>query len=95
MFKDYVDALLGHVPSGVDQAYFRNLEETLKQEYIQYLPHLTFSDEIVIRSLNTEDTKKLDNQDEIIKQQATELQELKEQMATIHQLLKLKDAHGI
>ena len=75
MAKDFVDALLGHVPSDVDRAYFQNLEVELKQEYTNYLPYLTFAEDIIIKSLSTEDS--------------LELAALKKEMAMIKKLLQL------
>lgn len=51
--------MLGHTPSGNDLAYFHHDINKLKELYIKYLPHLTFEKTIVVRSLDTEETKRL------------------------------------
>lgn len=78
MVKDDVDWLLGHVPNHMNLAYFGDAEiERLKKEYIKHLPSITFKDEIVIRSLSTEDAEKLAEQEIIIQNNAKELEGLK------------------
>lgn len=77
MIKDDVDALLGHVPDGTDQAYFGNDIDILKEKYIKHLPAITFKEEIVIRSLSTEDAEKLAEQEKTIQDQGKELDDLK------------------
>ncbi|MBU4220935.1 MAG: tyrosine-type recombinase/integrase [Euryarchaeota archaeon] len=59
MPKNKIDFMLGHTPSGNDQAYFHHDITKLKELYKQYLPYITFEKKIEIRSLNTEDGKKL------------------------------------
>ena len=84
MAKDYTDALLGHVPKDVDRSYFEHLDETLKDEYVQYLPHLTFSEDIVIKSFDTKDTERLnelEKENKGMKTKLSEMEELKAQMA--------------
>ena len=78
MVKDDVDWLLGHIPNHMDIAYFGDAEiERLKKEYIKHLPAITFKEEIVIRSLSTEDAEKLAHQEIIIQNNAKELEVLK------------------
>jgi len=78
MVKDDVDWLLGHIPNHMDIAYFGDAEiERLKKEYIEHLPAITFKEEIVIRSLSTEDAEKLAQQEIIIQNNAKELEVLK------------------
>jgi integrase len=59
MPKDYIDLLLGHKPKAVDRAYFQNLTDTLKDEYLKFLPHLTFHEDIIIKSLDSADALRL------------------------------------
>ena len=77
MIKDDVDSLLGHVPDGTDQAYFSTDIEKLKKKYIKHLSSITLKEEIVIRSLSTEDAEKLSQQEKIIQNQGKELEDLK------------------
>ena len=78
MVRDDVDWLLGHIPNQMDIAYFGDAEiERLKKEYIKHLPAITFKEEIVIRSLSTEDAEKLAEQEKTIQDQGKELDDLK------------------
>ncbi|MCD4841191.1 MAG: site-specific integrase [Methanosarcinales archaeon] len=78
MVKDDVDWLLGHIPNHMDIAYFGDAEiERLKKEYIKHLPAIIFKEEIIIRSLSTEDAEKLAQQEIIIQNNAKELEGLK------------------
>ncbi len=60
MPKNKIDFMLGHTRSGNDLAYFDTNIETLKKLYIRFLPYLTFETNIVVRSLDTEDAKRLE-----------------------------------
>lgn len=60
MPKNKIDFMLGHTQSGTDMAYFRTDIEALKQLYIKFLPYLTFEKTIEVRSLDTEDAKRLE-----------------------------------
>jgi integrase len=57
--KNKIDFMLGHSVNGSDLAYFRTEIGKLKQLYIDHLPYITFDKEIVIRSLNSNDAKEL------------------------------------
>ncbi|MFA4957270.1 MAG: tyrosine-type recombinase/integrase [Candidatus Methanoperedens sp.] len=57
--KNKIDFMLGHTPNSSDLAYFRYDIDKLKDMYKTYLPYLTFEKTIIVRSLNTEDTKRL------------------------------------
>ncbi|TRZ90902.1 MAG: hypothetical protein D4R88_02780 [Methanosarcinales archaeon] len=58
--KPKVDFMIGHTVSDIDKAYFNRDPSKLKELYKTFLPYLTFEKEITVRSLNTEDTKKLE-----------------------------------
>jgi len=58
--KNKIDHMLGHAPNRNDLAYFHYDVDVLKELYITYLPHLSFEKIIEVRSLNTEDAKKLE-----------------------------------
>lgn len=60
MPKNKIDFMLGHSPSGNDLAYFKTDIEPLKQLYIKHLPYITFEKTIEVRSLDTQDAKKLE-----------------------------------
>jgi site-specific recombinase XerD len=59
MPKSKIDYLLGHYRNGSDIAYFNPDIEVLKQLYLKYLPYLTFEKEVVVRSFDTTDEKRL------------------------------------
>jgi integrase len=59
MPKNKVDFMLGHTPTGNDLAYFQHDIDKMKELYIKYLPYITFEKVIEVRSLDTEDAKKL------------------------------------
>lgn len=75
--KNKVDFLLGHTVSDTDKAYFDPDPEKLKQLYKTYLPYIIFEKTIEIRSLNTEDAKKLKTLEEENKTLRSGLNELK------------------
>lgn len=77
MPKNKVDFMLGHSVNSTDQAYFKNDIVKLKELYKQYLPHLSFEKTIEIRSLDTEDAKKLEElkiENDKLKGKITELE---------------------
>jgi site-specific recombinase XerD len=85
--KNKIDFMIGHTPTSSDLAYFRYDIDKLKEIYKQYLPYLTFEKTIVVRSLNTEDAKRLDElakENEGLKNKLnskdTETQDLKKRM---------------
>ena len=88
--KNRVDFMLGHSPSGNDRAYFDHDLMTLKNQYIKFLPYLTFEKTIEIRSLNTEDAKKLEEltiehqkdkqENELLKQKVASMESMKSEM---------------
>jgi len=63
---------------------------TLKNQYIKFLPYLTFEKTIEIRSLNTEDAKKLEEltiehqkdkqENELLKQKVASMESMKSEM---------------
>ena len=55
--------MMGHVVSDVDKAYFNRDPGKLKELYKTFLPYLTFEKVIEVRSLNTEDAKRLEELD--------------------------------
>lgn len=58
--KPKVDFMVGHTLKGVDLAYYNRDPADLKQLYIKYLHHLTFSEKTIeVRSLDTKDSEKL------------------------------------
>ncbi|MCK5016898.1 MAG: tyrosine-type recombinase/integrase, partial [Candidatus Peribacteraceae bacterium] len=99
MKKDDVDALLGHVPDGTDQAYFSNDIDILKEKYIKHLPAITLAETIEINTVDAEQ----------FEAQAAELAELRAaqkkseerereidaQLTAIQELLKLGAMHNI
>lgn len=60
MPKNKIDFMLGHTPSGNDLAYFKTDVEALKPLYVKFLPYLTFEKTIEVRSLDTQDAKRLE-----------------------------------
>jgi integrase len=58
--KNKIEYMLGHTPAGSDLSYYKTDTEALKQLYIKFLPFLTFERNIEIRSLNTEDARRLE-----------------------------------
>ncbi|MFZ3384731.1 MAG: tyrosine-type recombinase/integrase [Candidatus Methanoperedens sp.] len=65
MPKNKIDYMLGHTQNSSDLAYFRYDIGKLKEMYKTYLPYLTFDRMIEVRSLNTEDAKRLE---EVVKE---------------------------
>lgn len=57
--KFKVDFMLGHTPDGVDQAYFNQDVQKLKDLYIQFVGYLAINRELIVRSKETVDTKKV------------------------------------
>jgi site-specific recombinase XerD len=57
--KNKIDHMLGHAPNSSDLAYFHYDVNKLKELYKTYLPHLSFERIIEVRSLNTEDARRL------------------------------------
>ncbi|VVB91809.1 Tyrosine recombinase XerA [uncultured archaeon] len=77
--KNKVDYMLGHTPSGNDLAYFQHDIDKLKELYIKYLPYITFEKTIEVRSLDTEDAKKLaklEDENIYLKKEVGNLQEM-------------------
>ncbi len=77
MPKTKIDFMLGHTPSGNDQAYFRTDVNKLKELYIKFLPYITFEKTIEIRSLDTKDAKRLEGlekENTDLRQQITDIQ---------------------
>jgi integrase len=60
MPKNKIDFMLGHTPSGNDQAYFRTDVNKLKELYIKFLPYIAFEKTMEIRSLDTKDAERLE-----------------------------------
>jgi site-specific recombinase XerD len=90
--KSKVDFMLGHSRSGTDTAYFHPDRDLLKQLYIDYLPYLSFETIPVIKSLKTEDEKRLadlEKENEKLKAEMQGTKELKER------LVKLEQSTGI
>lgn len=58
--KPKIDFMLGHTVSDIDKAYFNRDPIKLKELYKIFLPYLTFERTIEIRSLDTEDAKRLE-----------------------------------
>jgi site-specific recombinase XerD len=59
--KPKIDFMMGHTVSDLDKAYFNRDPDKLKELYKNYLPYLTFERTIEIRSLSTEDAKRLED----------------------------------
>ncbi|MCX9082184.1 MAG: tyrosine-type recombinase/integrase [Candidatus Methanoperedens sp.] len=60
--KPKVDFMVGHTVNDRDKAYTNRSQAELKELYIQYLPHLTFFEKTIeVRSLDTKDSKKLND----------------------------------
>lgn len=85
MSQKRVNWLLGHTPDVTDSAYFFKSVDELKRDYIDHLPFLTFQDEIVIRSLDTEDAIRLNELEK-------ENKEMKEKMENIDTMMDQKIA---
>ena len=75
MPKNKIDFMLGHTPTSSDLEYFRYDIDKLKEMYKMFLPHLTFERTIEVRSLNTEDAKRLE-------ELSKENEKLKEKLAS-------------
>ncbi len=93
MPKYYIDYMLGHTPSGNDLAYFKVDTEKLKELYIKYLPYLTFERTIQIRSLDTEDAKRLaelEKENEVIKADYEELRAKYNDIANDNELSEMR-----
>lgn len=95
MPKNKIDFMLGHTPGGNDLAYFQTDIEKLKQLYIKFLPYLTFEKTIEVRSLNTEDAKRLEELDkenkrlkEKLESKDSETQELKKRLDKLESALQ-------
>lgn len=71
--KAKIDFMLGHTPSGNDFAYFHRNISLLKELYKLHLPYLTFEKTIEVRSLNTQDSKRLEELDKENKELKTRL----------------------
>lgn len=78
MPKNKIDFMLGHTQNSSDLAYFRYDIEKLKEMYKIYLPYLTFEKEIVIKSLDTEDAKRLEELEEKNKSMQDTINDLSE-----------------
>ncbi len=81
--KPKVDFMLGHTVSDVDKAYFNRDPGKLKELYKTFLPYLTFERVIEVRSLNSEDAKRLEVMDK-------ENQELRKELKEIRQDIKAR-----
>lgn len=76
MPKNKVDFMLGHTQNGSDRAYFNIDINKLKDIYIKYLPSITFEKNLEVRSLDTKDSKILDElkkENELMKKEHQEL----------------------
>lgn len=78
--KPKVDFMLGHTVSDIDKAYFNRDPIKLKELYKTYLPYLTFERVIEVRSLSTEDSKRLEVMDKENKDLKKELQDIRQDM---------------
>jgi hypothetical protein len=109
--KNKVDFMLGHSVNGSDLAYFRTEIGKLKQLYIDHLPYITFDKDIVVRSLNSDDAKELNELKkenlnlnikiaEIEKEKGAQIQELKRDMedfkkTVVGDLVKAMKLHNL
>lgn len=57
--KSKVDFMAGHVPDGVDRAYFNQDVNKLKELYVKNVEYLAINRELVVRSKETVDTQKV------------------------------------
>lgn len=80
MPKNKIDFMLGHTPSGNDLAYFKTDVEALKSLYIKFLPYLTFERSIEVRSLDTQDARRLEELDKENKELKKEMQEIRKDL---------------
>jgi integrase len=88
MPKNKIDFMLGHTQSGTDMAYFRTDIEALKHLYIKFLPYLTFEKTIEVRSLDTEDAKRLEElekENEKLKAVIPEIQKAYEELIMVNE----------
>jgi site-specific recombinase XerD len=83
MPKSKIDYLLGHYRNGSDIAYFNPDIEVLKQLYLKYLPYLTFEKEIVVRSFDTKDEKRLAELEVKNNELMEEMKSMKEMIAKV------------
>ncbi len=86
--KFKVDFMMGHVPDGVDRAYFNQDVDKLKELYIHNAKYLAINRELVVRSKETVDTRKvaqLEADKEMIElkllEREREIQDLQKQVA--------------
>lgn len=80
MPKNKIDFMLGHTVNDTDLSYFKQDPSKLKELYTRFLPYLTFEKTIEVRSLNTEDAKRLEELDRENKELKKELQEIKKDL---------------
>ncbi len=81
-----VDYMLGHARSGNDLAYFQYDEKKLKEQYIKFLPYITFEKTIEVRSLDTKDGERLEVLEKENKKLMLEIGETKELKARIQEM---------
>lgn len=74
--KAKVDFMLGHSVSDIDLAYFSRDSSKLKELYKVHLPHLTFEKTIEVRSLDTEDARRLEELEKENKELKKQIQEI-------------------
>ena len=80
MPKNKIEFMLGHTVNGNDLAYYNTDIGALKEVYKMFLPYLTFEKTIEVRSLNTEDAKRLERfeiENEKLKERLSEMEKQK------------------
>ncbi|VVB84517.1 Tyrosine recombinase XerA [uncultured archaeon] len=80
MPKNKVDFMLGHSVNSTDLAYFKNDIAKLKDLYKTYLPYLTFEKTIEVRSLDTQDAKRLEELDKENKKLKKRIQDIEKDL---------------
>lgn len=92
MPKNKIDYMLGHTQNSSDLAYFRYDIDKLKEMYKTYLPCLTFEKEIIIKSLNTEDAKRLEEVQTENKQLRTDIDSITRQRNEDNESIKRQNS---
>lgn len=57
--KDKVDFMIGHVPNGVDRAYYNQDIDKFKELYVKNVEYLAINRELVARSIENADVRKM------------------------------------
>lgn len=89
----FTEYLMGHTVDSTKTAYFRASADKLKEQYKKYIPYLTIEKQIDISESEDFKRMKADNETLLLEAEKyrvenTELQELREEMKRINELIK-------